>query len=155
MFLDLDTREKHILQTGYPEDGTYHICLIGRTHMIRKDLDDIGDDIMKDFGGYSLFWNNCQKFLRKLYYSWFQKNMGTSYLNKKKLMKQPPDASSRIANMKVDELRLVSQQVDGANVALSTQQLMTIHDGITQNIMNDMQLQSTLTMTVVNGVGMS
>lgn len=64
-------------------------------------------------------------------------------------------ASSRIAKMKVDELRLVSQQVDGANVALSTQRLMTIHDGITQNIMNDMQLQSTLTMTVLNGVGMS
>lgn len=94
MFLDLDTREKHILQTGYPEDGTYHICLIGWTHMNRKDIDNIGDDIMKDFGEYSLFWNNCQKFLRKLYkglrnkeaseaadYSWFQKNMRTSYLN--------------------------------------------------------------------------
>lgn len=47
VFLDLDAREKHILETGYPEDGTFHICLIGWTHMTRQDIDDIGDNFMK------------------------------------------------------------------------------------------------------------
>ena len=96
VFLDLDAREKHILQTGYPEDGTYHICLIGWTHMTRALIDSIGNEIMKDFGEYDLFWNNCQTFLRTLFerlhnhrasaaanYLWFQKNMRTAYRNKK------------------------------------------------------------------------
>ncbi len=100
IFLDLDIRGKHILETGYPEDGTFHICLIGWTRMTRDGIDHIGDSIMQDFGKYTPFWNNCQRFLRKLNdrirnqrapqaadYSWFEKNMRTPYQRRKKLMK--------------------------------------------------------------------
>lgn len=167
VFLDLDIRDKHILETGYPEDETFHICLIGWTRMTRDDIDPIGDSIMKDFGKYTLFWNNCQRFLRELNgrirnqrapeaadYSWFKKNMRTSYQRRKKLMKQPPDASSRIAKGKIEELRFVSQQVEGGNVSLSTQQLIAIQDGITQNAMINMQTQPTFLTTMNPGVAM-
>ena len=40
VFLDLDAWKKHILEIGDLEDGTFHICLIGWTHMTRQDIDD-------------------------------------------------------------------------------------------------------------------
>ena len=132
VLLDLDARDKHILQTGYPEDGTYHICLIGWTTLTRERIDDIGDNIMKDFV-YSTFWKNCQDFLKKLFdsirnprapeaadFSWFKKNMRTKYQRKKNLM-SPGDASRRIAIAQINELRIRSHYIDTANITLSTQ----------------------------------
>ena len=66
VLFDLDARDKHILQTGYPEDGTHHICLIGWTTLTREEIGDIGDSIMKDFV-YSTLWNNCQGFMKRLF----------------------------------------------------------------------------------------
>ena len=86
ILLDLDIRKKYILETCYPEDRSFHIGLIGWTHMTREGIDGIGDIIMKDFGKYTLLWNSCQRFLTKLYeglrnkqapeaadYLWFRK----------------------------------------------------------------------------------
>ena len=49
VFLDLDVREKYILETSYPEDGAYHTCLTRWTLMTRESIDDIEDSLMKDF----------------------------------------------------------------------------------------------------------
>lgn len=59
-------------------------------------------------------------------------------------MKQRPDASRQIAKVKVEQLQLFSQQVDGANFSLSTQQLTALQDGTTQNVMIGIQVQSDL-----------
>ena len=160
VFLDLDARDKHILQTGYPEDGTYHICLIGWTTLTGERIDDIGDSIMKEFV-YSTFWNNCQGFLKKLFdsirnrrapdtadLSWFKKNMRTKYQRKKNLM-APGDASTRIAIAQINELRIRSHYSDSANITLSTQQLSTIQDMIVQNVIN---LQTTQNLQIIQNI---
>ena len=73
---------------------------------------------------YSISWNNCYGFLRRLFgsgrnhgapdaadLSWFDKNMRTKHQDKKQPIGK---ALIEIAIMKVDELRLVSHHVDGA-----------------------------------------
>ena len=112
--------------------------------MTRDRIDSIGDSTMNDFE-YSIFWNNCYGFLRKFFesirnhrapdaadLSCFKKNMRTKYQNKK----QPAgNASIEIAIIKIDELRVVSHHIDGANVTQSTQQSTAIQDTASLNIM--------------------
>ena len=153
VLFDLDARDKHILQTGYPEDGTYHICLIGWTTLTRERIDEIGDKIMKYYV-YSTLWNNCQGFLKKLFnsirnrrapdaadLSWFKKNMRTEYQNKKELM-STGDASRRIAIGQLNELRIRSHYIESADITLSTQQLATIQDATLQNMINPQAIQN-------------
>ena len=64
--------------------------------MTRQDIDDIGDSVMKRFGEYTLFSNNCHRLLRRLFkglwnkqapeaadHMWFKKYIRPKYQNKK------------------------------------------------------------------------
>ena len=133
--LDLQARDGRIEQTGFPMDDTFYICLIGWTQKSRDEIDTIGNELMKNFGKYNKLWNNCQRFLRKLFkaihntkapraadYSWFKTHMKTKYQHKKTLMeKSPPDAMHKVGELKAQELSHNSSHNDqGLNNVLGT-----------------------------------
>ena len=70
--------------------------------------------------------------------SWLKKNMRIKYQDKK----QPAGKASIEIAIKIDELRLVSHHVDGANGRQSTQHLTAIQDTANLNIMQ-LNIQNT------------
>ena len=77
-----------------------------------RELKTICDEVMAQFGGYSLIWNNCQHFLKAvsdlviseeaLDWSWFRENTKTEYQEAQALRIPAPDeviAANRATNI--------------------------------------------------------
>jgi hypothetical protein len=107
---DKDTMAKRLasLESDYiPIAGDYYLCLIGWTSLSTPELKGICDEVMSQFGGYNLLWNNCQDFLQQfadriiskkaIDWSWFRENLKTKYRADQKLPETPEQLRTRQA----------------------------------------------------------
>jgi hypothetical protein len=132
VWLNLSQRVKFEESTGIPDNGLFHISLIGWTNKTSTEINNLGDKVLNQFGDYKRILNNCQHFLRLLFddvhnkkvpgtnknvpqatdFPWFKKIIkNKARMREHVLDSKPPSASTQIAQRVLQDW--TNSRVDG------------------------------------------